>query len=141
MPELLISGNSNLVRDALLTASAIIKLKQAIGFELFEADEEWRYESWRDDHVCPVCTNFDRDEFFAGDRVLVEFQKWQRMLGEGIGVIHPRVHWDPQYSWLLGECRCRVFMLNIAETLVNRLDTELKSAIIQQLESRGFTQV
>ena len=129
MPTLLVSGTTATVKNKLLTASAIIKFKKAVGFELFEPDEEWRYVSEDDDRVCPICFGFDMSEFFPGDDVPAQFPVWERRPSEGLAVVHPHVHWDPTYSYLLGDCRCRVYMLNISETLVNRLHLELQGAI------------
>jgi hypothetical protein len=122
----LFSGTFSEIKRKLLTASAIIKWRKAIGFDLFEPDETWRYVSEDDDRVCPICFGFDQDEFFVGDDIPAWFPMKERKPGEGLVVIHPHVHWDPTYSYLLGECRCRIFMLDIVNTLTKRLSQELR---------------
>lgn len=130
MVEIVVSGTLSEIKNKILIMSAIIKFRKSAGFDLFQPDEQWRYEGIvDDDRICPICFGFDRDEFFSGDRVFDEFPRKERRRGEGIGVIHPQVHQDSKYSWLLGDCRCRVFMLHIAETLASRLSLELSEAI------------
>lgn len=129
MPDLLVSGSFTTIKNKLLTTSAIIKFRKSVGFNLFEPDEEWRYVSEDDDRVCPICFGFHSDEFFPGDDIPAQFPIWERRLGEGRAVIHPHVHWDPTYSYLLGDCRCRVYLLNILDTFINRLHLELQEAI------------
>ena len=129
MPDLLISGPFTAIKNKLLVASSIIKFRKSVGFDLFEPDEEWRYFSENDDRVCPICFDFDRVDLFSGVGVFELFPKKERLTGEGLAVVHPHVHWDPRYDYLAGDCRCRLFMLRIAETLVNRLHLELQGAI------------
>lgn len=126
--SIVLSGTFSEIKRKLIVASAIVKWRKAVGFPMFEPDEEWRYQSEEDDRVCPICFGFDRDEFFPGDSVLAQFPIWERLFGEGLAVIHPHVHWDPTYSFLKGDCRCRIFMLDIVNTLTKRLVLELEEA-------------
>ncbi len=125
---IVLSGTFSEIKRKLLIASAIVKWRKAVGFDLFEPDEEWRYRSEDDDNVCPICIGFDREEFFPGDSVFAFFPAKQRKPAEGLAVIHPHVHWDPTYSFLRGDCRCRITMLDVVNTLTKRLALELEEA-------------
>jgi len=127
MPDLVVSGSFSEIKNKLLVASSIIKFRKAVGFELFEPDEDWEYISEDDDRVCPVCFDFQRREF-KGDMVPAEFEAKQLLIRVGNAVIHPHVHWDPRYSYLEGDCRCRMHLLNVLETFINRLHLELQEA-------------
>jgi len=119
LADLTIRGTPSEVRTTLLGISAIIKFRKTLGWELFQADEAWRYFTEDDDRVCPVCRGNENVGLFGGADIPSLFPAFERKMIEGTAVVHPHVH--ETYPDLQGMCRCRIYMENIVETLLARL--------------------
>jgi hypothetical protein len=127
LPELTISGT---LEELLLTLESIkttTSNRKVSGWSLFQPDEEWEYRTSPFSNVCPKCTEFGSQNPFFGPTVGAAFPDKRRLGDESTGFFHPEVHIT--YPQFRGQCRCRVEFLNIGETLVNRLDMELRGIV------------
>ena len=99
------------------------------GYDVFQQDENWGYESEKDDNVCPVCTEFDYNDIMTGDKVGTEFT--QKMWDDKPKRMRPHTHMDHTLGGepLLGECRCRLYWVNFPMPIVDKLINEMRDAV------------
>lgn len=122
MSDITVRGNPWTVRLQLAKLDLLFKELKTFGFELFQPDEEWRYEievDPRPAEVCPICLGNYGVGRFSGSQIPSLFSFYERRLNEGSAVVHPKVHL--MHPHLKGDCRCRLYMENIVNTLLNRL--------------------
>ena len=55
------------LRNKLLAIKNVAIRMTLQGYDVFQQDENWGYESEKDDNVCQVCTEFDYNVFMTGD--------------------------------------------------------------------------
>ncbi len=120
MSEILFVGTLEQIRERLLQAQDILQLRATEGYPLLQPDEEWVYDTAKDERVCPVCSPHDR-RVFRGDEIPGAFPSFEMI---GVGEIAPRVHLDN--PWLQGECRCGLSLLDAKEIITERLFQELE---------------
>lgn len=127
MPSLIISGTLEELLSKLQSVKTVTSTRKVVGWPLFQLDETWEYRTSPFSNVCPKCTEFGSQNPFSGPVVDSAFPDKRRLGDESMGFFHPEVHitW-PQFR---GQCRCRMEFRNIGETLVNRLDGELRSVV------------
>lgn len=122
---IVISGPLNILKTKLLAISATIKNRKYNGWPPFQSDETWLYESEQDDRVCPICQEFEAQQYYSGDAIPHNFPTEEQI--DPLHYVHPRVH--EAYPALRGECRCRLTWQNPREVLVERLTREIEAVI------------
>ncbi len=128
MSEILLVGTLEQIRDRLLLAQTILQTRATEGYPLLQSDEEWVYDTAKDDNVCPVCAPHDR-RVFRGDEIASTFPSSEITFAGAEGAeIRPRVHIDN--PWLNGVCRCTLTLLDVDEIITERLYQELEEIAI-----------
>jgi len=117
--DITVFGNLNQVSIRLKRISEVVKNREALGFPVFQGDEELEYLFSDDDRLCPVCRRFGEERFFTGLEVQQTFSHISRV---GEYKFAPNVH--ETHPELMGECRCRLILLHPAETFEERLYEE-----------------
>ncbi len=107
------------VRDSLRRISEVVKNRKALGFQLFQSDEEWSYMAMWDERMCPLCGSYARRGLFSGDELPKEFpdatQVGETSFRANVHVTHPEMK---------GECRCIFILLHPEDTMEGRLYLE-----------------
>jgi len=109
------------------------------GWQLFQDDEEWRYETRSDERVCKTCRGYAGR--FIGSQIPVEFpdaKVWGKThVKPGTHIYFPHLKWtDDPDSY--GGCRCNLYWDDFLYVLLMRLDRELIQNIITTIEALGF---
>ena len=128
--------------ESLIVALRIIKAhvdyRKSVGFELYQRDEEYEYNT-QPEHkkVCPVCQEFSQIPIYYGSDIKAFFpsHKWltpgvqpYRLYRNQTYLIYPDVHKDHIESH--GDCHCTLVWLHPTQTLATRLTNELNEAIL-----------
>ena len=127
MPDLNIFGTIDELLNIMNAIKQVTSERKNFGWLLFQLDETWEYRTSPFSNVCPKCRKFGSDNPFSGPIVDSAFPEKRRLADESVGFFHPEVHLA--YPQFRGQCQCRVEFLNVGETLVNRLDGELRSVV------------
>jgi hypothetical protein len=126
---IVIRGTANEVYDALSRAYNVTQYRKHEGWELFQIDEEWVYETEKDDKVCPTCLSFQHE--WNGTALPIEFSSWTRPSHPfkvlSINEIYPDTH--TTHPPMKGTCRCVVSWPNYLNTLSYRLMEEIRGVV------------
>ena len=125
---IVISGTINEVKDALMKAYATTQYRKYMGWRLFNDDEFWTYETKDDERVCQYCRMYESMREFIGSEVPILFSYWSRLEKNSI---YPDVHSMPEYTFLRGDCRCRMVWYDYIYTLTERLFKEIQENIMR----------
>ena len=130
-----LEGSLDWLQLRLVWIQQVVKHRKTGGWPLFLPDEDWSYETAKDHRVCPICQGFEDASPWKGNEITHFFPKYEIVSPRSSGAytipvtIRPRVHRDPQYSDLKGECRCTLTFMNATETLAARLHEEMVKAL------------
>ena len=136
MSEINIVGSLDDIQLKLVWIHQAVLHRKTGGWPLFQADEDWIYESVGDDRVCPICRSFEEQSPWQGNEIPHFFPKYVIVSGRSGGayippvIIEPNVHEMPEYAHLLGSCRCKLRLLYPLETLEARLHMEKLEALV-----------
>lgn len=136
MSEIYIRGSLDYLQLNLVRIHQVVMHRKTGGWPIFQADETWMYETAGDDRVCPFCRGFEADNPWRGNEIPHFFPRLfyegSRMGGTYTTdvIVRPNVHEMEEYSFLKGECRCKIRLLNAAETLERRLHKEKSEAMV-----------
>lgn len=127
MSEIVITGSLDDLQLQLVWIHQAVLHHKTGGWPLFQADEVWLYETAGDNRVCPYCIGFEEDNPWQGNEIPHFFPQYD-LEGSHKGgtwdidvIVRPNVHEMSEYSFLKGECRCKMRLLNGIETLERRL--------------------
>lgn len=114
------------LREKLVAISTRAGVRELEGWDAFQKDEIWAYDSEKDDRVCPVCQGFDYEPSMDGERVKTEFT--QKEWINKPRTAHPHTHRDHTHNGyaLAGMCRCQLTWLNYPQILTERLGREFE---------------
>ena len=102
----------------------VVRIREATGWPLLMADENWKYISMGDARVCPVCREFEAQGDFIGSEIPRVFPFYEFIEDT---IIKPHVH--RMYPWLRGECRCHLEWPDAADVLERRLHEEKQLSV------------
>lgn len=114
-----VKGTLDEIREKLLTITAVIAYRKAFGWPLFQNDEEWQYDSEKDDRVCYLCREFEAARIFRGGQIPILFPDYEVVEWY---LIRPRVHIT--HPEMKGECRCILTLSYPLEMIEQRLHSE-----------------
>lgn len=130
MPEMRISGTPDELLIMLENIKIVTEGRKSAGWEYFQADEDWHYETQNDERVCHVCLGYAGG--WIGPQVPVEFSEY-RVWGKAH--VKPGTHINfPNLKWAnapdaYGGCRCNLYWDDYLFVLANRLLTEMESVV------------
>ena len=130
MSDMVLSGSLKTIQRKAHAVLAVVRQRSAVGWSIFQADEEWIYRTVGDARVCPFCRGFEDDNPWRGSEIPHFFP---RLFYEGAGadlIVRPNVHENPELRFLRGQCRCTLKMIHVAETMERRLHEEKLKVII-----------
>jgi len=117
MSELIVSGDLPTILTKLNRIMAVVKDREATGWPLLQADEEWIYYTKGDERVCPICQGLEAEATFRGDTIPERFPYYNIQMAQ----VKPNVHFHP-------DCRCWMEMIDPAGTMEARLHLEKQLA-------------
>ncbi len=139
MPELRIGGTPHEVLKALQIAKTITSMRKTEGWNLFQSDEFWSYETRMDARVCLVCNSFQG--IFPGEEIPTEFpdrKVWGTAhVKPGVHITYPYLKWSDAPD-AYGGCRCNIYWPDYINVLIMRLDDELRASITGAFEAMGY---
>jgi len=104
-----------------------VKNRKHVGYNVFQKEEQWRYQSERDDRVCPICLGLDLNlGIFRGDNIPALFTTWSWRYKTR--VINPNTHQTvaPESH---GKCRCIMRWQNTSEVMGNLIHNDFLAVI------------
>jgi len=128
MVELIISGTPQEILTQLEAVKVVADMRNEDGWRLFQSDEEWNYETEKDERVCPVCLSFAGQ--WVGDQIPVEFNQWKRhhpLRYLEKNEVYPNTHEGSGYDFLWGLRRCVLEWIDYFFTLTRRLWREFEA--------------
>lgn len=137
MPTINVTGDIRSILLALEGASEQVKMRKVRGWEMFQSDEEWRYEPRNDWKTCYICRDMPKN--WRGNEIRTEFE--HRKMTHPLYPLekneaYPNTH--ESYKWLKGICRCRLIWLDYMFTLLMRLDGEMRDTMGSALAAGGY---
>ena len=124
--QMTITGTLEEIKEKLQIIRAIIEYRRLMGWKLFQDDENWDYETADDERVCQYCRMYESMREFIGSSIPITFRYWSRL---GQNTVYPDVHSMPEYSFLHGECRCRMTWDDYLYVLRQRLFKEFEESV------------
>lgn len=136
MSEIVLRGSLDEVQLQLVWIHQAVLHRKTGGWPLFQADEDWIYETAGDERVCPYCRGFEEDNPWQGNEIPHFFPHYY-LEGSHAGgtwgsdvIVRPNVHENQELTFLMGTCRCKIRLLNAAATLEARLHKEKLEALV-----------
>jgi len=117
----MVSGGLEAILFKLMSIKGLIEMRKAIGWELFQEDENWIYTTQEDERVCLTCEEFGLNRVYGGIDVPIEFP--DKIILEPTHV-YPNIHIT--YPSLKGDCRCDLRWLDYMYALIERLGREMQ---------------
>jgi len=130
MPRITIKGTIDELLWKLEAMKVVTNIRKALGWRYFQDDEEWRYVTQNDEHVCNICQGYSGG--WIGNQLLVEFPSLKVW---GKAHIKPGTHINfPYLKWAnapdaYGGCRCNLRWYDYLFVLTNRLFIEMEGNI------------
>jgi len=127
MPQFRITGTPQEILTGLEAIKTVTSQRKNEGWELFQSDEEWRYEAQQDERTCDICASFVGR--WIGLQVPVEFSDYKTWgkahVKPGVHITYPFLKWSTAPD-SYGGCRCNLYWDDYLYVLTERLWREME---------------
>lgn len=108
-------------------AKAVTSRRKDEGWELFQSDEDWEYETRSDGRTCKTCLSFaGRTSGIQIPVLFGHYKTWGKAhVKPGTHADYPRLKWADDPDAYFG-CRCNLYWYDYMFVLANRLFQEIE---------------